>query len=113
MFLVLSGCTSLKPIELSPEQLQNRIATEDIVKVGEIVKVVTSDGKTREFKVTEIREDHILGKDVDIPIKDIIALETREFSGGKTVALVGGTTLGTMVIIILILSAMGPIGIAI
>jgi hypothetical protein len=99
LFLFATGCTSLKPVELAPEVLQERIFSGNIVKLGDKVKVVTSDGVRSEFKVTAITENHILGKDIDIPIRDIVALETREFSGGKTSVLVGGSFLWMYVIL--------------
>jgi hypothetical protein len=91
--LVACGCTTLKPVEMSPEELQQKIAAGEIIKVGDRVKVVTSDGVVHKFGVTEISTDRVSGKDVDLPIADIIAVETREFSGGKTTALVAGGTL--------------------
>jgi hypothetical protein len=106
--VIFSGCTSLKPIDLPPEQLQDRIVTEEIIKVGQSVKIATSDGKTHEFEVTEIRDDHILGKDVDIPVKDIVALENREVSTGKTLAFAGGTAVGFIVVISILLIAAAP-----
>ena len=100
LLLVATGCTSLKPIELAPESLQEKILSDNIINVGDRVKVVTSDGVRSEFKVTAKSEDHIRGKDVDIPIKDIVALETREFSGGKTSALVGGSLVWMYIILV-------------
>ncbi len=99
LLLFTSGCTSLKPVEVAPEILREKIVSDNIVSVGDTVKVVTSDGVSTEFKVAAISESHILGKvtwsskEVDIPIRDIVALETREFSGGKTSMVVGGSLL--------------------
>lgn len=100
VLLIASGCTTSKPVELAPEQLHERIFTEDIIQVGDDVRIVTSDGINHKFKVTAITENHILGKDIDIPIVDIVALETREFSGGKTSLLVGGTVLWMVFILL-------------
>lgn len=91
--LVGSGCTTLKPVEMSPEELQQKVAAGEIIEVGDRVKVVTSDGVVHKFVVTEVAADRVSGKDIDLPIADIIAVETREFSGGKTTALVAGGTL--------------------
>ena len=100
LILFATGCTSLKPVELAPETLQEKILSGNIVNVGDRVKVVTADGVRSEFKVTAINENHILGKDIDIPIRDIVALETREFSGGKTSALVGGSLVWMYIILL-------------
>ena len=108
MLLIFSGCTSLKPIDLPPEQLQERITAEEIIKVGQSVKIGTSDGKTHEFEVTEIRDGHILGEGVDIPVNDIVALETREFSDGKTFGLVAGSIGGVYVVIGILMILAAP-----
>jgi len=91
--LVTSGCTTLQPIEMSPEELQQKIAEGEIIEVGDKVKVVTADGTVHKFEVSEITADRVSGKDVELLVADIIAIETREFSGGKTAALVAGSTL--------------------
>jgi hypothetical protein len=106
--LLLGGCTSLYPVDLPPEQLQGQIAAEEMIKVGQTVRIGTSDGTSHEFEVTDIQDDHILGKDVDIAVKDIVTLEHREVSGAKTVGLAGGVAAGTYVVLILLLVAAGP-----
>ena len=118
MFLIFGGCATMKPIELTPEQLHGKIFTGDIVKVGQSVKIVASDGTHHEFKVTEITDTHIFGKDkryanydkdVDMPIKDIVALETQEFSGGKTALLVGAVVVTPVLLAIMVLMLMGGV----
>jgi hypothetical protein len=94
----LIGCTSLQPIEAQPDELQDRIRYEQIVAVGDRVRMVTEDGKQHQFKVTSIDANHISGDDVTIPVDTVIALETREISIGKTTLLAGGIT-GTMLLI--------------
>jgi hypothetical protein len=94
----LIGCTSLQPIEAQPDELQDRIRYEQIVAVGDRVRMVTEDGKEHQFKVTSIDANHISGDGVTIPVDTVIALETREISIGKTTLLAGGIT-GTMLLI--------------
>jgi hypothetical protein len=98
--LVASGCTTLKPVEMSPEQLHARISAGEIIEVGDTVKIVTADGTIRKFKVSTITADRITGKDIELPIADIIAIETREFSGGKTTALAAGGAALVYVIVV-------------
>ena len=96
IFLALafaSGCTTLKPVEMPPEQLHDLISRGEVAQVGDRIKVVTADGSHHELRVTAVTDDSIAGGDIDIAIADIIALKTREFSGGKTAALAGGTYL--------------------
>ncbi len=93
VILVASGCSTLKPVEMSPEQLHERISMGEIIQVSDSVRIVTTDGDNHKFKVTAITADHITGKDIEILSPDIVAVETREFSGGKTAALAGSAVL--------------------
>jgi len=90
MLLIASGCTTLKTVELEPEQLHEQISTGNIIQVGDKVQVVTSDGMRHEFKVKAITENRIVGKDIDIPIMDIVALEIRIPDDKKTAGLFMG-----------------------
>ena len=91
--LILSGCSTMTPVEMSPDQLHDQIFAGDVLSVGEKVKIVTVDGKTHKFKVSSITDVSIIGDDIEVPIADIIAVETKEFSGGKTAVLAGSTLL--------------------
>ena len=84
------GCTTLEPIEMPPEELQEYISEGDLIEPGDVVKVVTSDGERHKFKVTATTADRITGKSKEVLISDIVAIETREFSGGKTALLAAG-----------------------
>lgn len=88
--VLASGCTTTKPIEVSPKSLQNKIATEKLFKKDDLVIITTKDGKQHDFRVTEIDANHISGKNITIPIKHIIAAEKKELSAGKSLAAVGG-----------------------
>ena len=95
----LIGCTSLQTVEAPPDKLHERIRHEDIVKIGDKVRVITKDQKEHQFVVTAISEEEIRGEDVIIPIDNIETLETREFSTGKTVLLGAGIT-GTVLLVL-------------
>lgn len=86
----ISGCTSLNPVELQPNELQKQIVAGQILKVGDDVKLVTNEGKRIEFTVTKISENKVKGKNVEVDISSIVALETRDISTGKTALLTGG-----------------------
>jgi hypothetical protein len=99
------GCTSLQTIEASPDKLHEQIRRENLVKVGDKVRIITEDQKEHQFVVTAIYEDEIRGEDVTIPIDSIVTLETREFSTGKTVLLGVGITGAVLLILGAILIA--------
>lgn len=95
---LLCSCTSLKPIELPAEELQQKIIAGDIVLVGEKARLITADGNERKLHVTAVTESMIVAKDIEIPIVDIVAVETRQISAGKTTALVAtGVAIGYVI----------------
>jgi len=94
----LIGCTSLKTIEAPPDKLHEQIRHENLVKVGDKVRIITEDQKEQQFVVIAVNGDEIRGEDVAIPIDSIVTMETREFSTGKTVLLGVGIT-GTVLLI--------------
>jgi hypothetical protein len=91
IILVTSGCSTVSPVEMTPEQVQQKISAGELIAVGDTIKVATSEGEVYDFKVTAVTNQQILGDEVEIPIEDIVAIETKEFSVGKTAALAGGT----------------------
>ena len=105
----LIGCTSLQTIDAPPDKLHEQIRHEDIVKIGDKVRIVTEDQNEHQFVVTAINENEISGEEVTIPIDSIVTLETREFSTGKTVLLGVGIT-GTVLLIAtaILLAAAAP-----
>jgi hypothetical protein len=104
----LIGCTSLQTIEAPPDKLHEQIRHENLVKVGDKVRIITEDQKEHQFVVTAIDDDEIRGEDVTIPIDRVVTVETREFSAGKTALLAGGIT-GTLLIAFgLLIAAAAP-----
>ena len=96
--VLLIGCTSLQPIELPAEELQQKILAGEIVLVGEKARLITADGKERKLHVTAVTDSMIVAKDIEIPIVDIVAVETRQISAGKTTALVAtGVAIGYVI----------------
>lgn len=87
-----ASCTSLKPTEATPEQIQQRITHENLLQLGERVELVTADGVVHEFRISDIDYEQglVLGKNESVPVNDIVAVKTREFSIGRTALLAGG-----------------------
>ncbi len=100
ILLTLAACSTTKPIELAPEELQQKIISGNIVNQGDHVKIVTRDGLHHDFKVKSVSQTDISSADFSIPIDQIVALETKKFSGGKTSLLVGGTLAWIYIILI-------------
>lgn len=89
--LVVSSCTSLKPVELAPSELQAQILAGQVIEPGDSVHLVTADGIHHNFRVNEVSSSHVVGQSESVAIDQIVALESRRFSGGKTALLAGGT----------------------
>ena len=99
LLLLIQGCSTVRPVEMTPEVLQQQIESTKLIEVGDSVEIVTADGQKYTFDVTKVDKEQIIGKDVAIPIKDIVALHTHEFSGGKTALLVGATAVSVWLIV--------------
>ena len=101
LVLLNSACTTLRPTEASPEELQRLIVNESLIEPDERVRLVTADESVYEFRVTRIdfAEGVVMGKEEAVPIADIVAVETRERAVGKTIALTGGLVYGIGVLI--------------
>jgi hypothetical protein len=103
VLVIVSGCTTLRTVELEPDELHQQISAGKITHVGDRIQVVTSDGMRHEFTVEAVTESRIMGRktiltgdrteyqDIDIPIKDIVTLKIRVEDEKKSLALVGGS----------------------
>lgn len=106
--LVLVSCTTLTPIEMAPATLQEKIVTEDILQPGKRAKIVTSDGKMQRVRIRRVDGTAgVIETDGDpVHIADIIAVETREFSLGRTALLAASSYTALALIAIAIAPAL-------
>jgi hypothetical protein len=88
--LSCAGCTTLRPIEGSPIVLRERINSGELLKAGDRILLVTTDQREHRFTVKSVGAGHIDGPSDSIPVEQISAVQKRQFSRGKTIALVGG-----------------------
>ena len=85
-----AGCSTLHPIEGTPMELQERIASNELLKIGDRVSIVTTDGKTHRFAVTGFDAGIVKGNAESVSIDQVLQVGKRSFSRGKTIALVVG-----------------------
>lgn len=97
--ITCAACTTLRPVGGGPAELRQRIISGDLLKVGDRVSIVTKDEKTHRFTVTGITPDLIEGRKDSVPLNQIASLKKRQFSRGKTLALVGAVVLATSLVI--------------
>jgi hypothetical protein len=105
---ILSGCTTLRPVELSQPVIQERIIAGDLIKTGDRVQITTIDGKLHALKVISVNNGTIKGKDIEIAVNDIMQVEKRTASPAKTVFLVVGVL--AVVALIQLGAAVGSLG---
>jgi hypothetical protein len=102
--LTSSACTTLKPTEATPEELQRELLSGTLIQPGDRVRLVTADEAVYEFRVTELDVVHgiVIGRDERVAVADIVAVETREVSMGKTALLIGGVGYSVIAIILIV-----------
>jgi len=84
-----TGCSTLRPIDGPPTELQQRVNSGQFLKAGDRVVIVTTNHQTHRFTVTRIDSDRIEGKSESIQVDQIVSLERREFSRARTLVLIG------------------------
>jgi hypothetical protein len=104
--LASTACTTLKAQEATPEELQPQLLCGSLLQPGDRVRLVTADETVHEFRVTEIDFDQglVIGRDERVAIADVVAVETREVSIGRTALLVGGVGYSVVAIVLMALA---------
>ena len=101
---LMTGCTTLQPMADNAESLRTELRSGQAVKPGDKVRVVTRDGLSRLLIVTALDNNTLKGHPegvetpsavVSLPIDDIVFMEGKIISIGKTAAYTSGFTVGT------------------
>lgn len=106
MIFSVVACTTLEPVDVPADELQEQLRNGALVAPGDRVRIVTADEAVHKFRVTEIsvEQDMVLGREHGVPIGEILALETREVSVGRTTLLTGGIGIGVATLIAIALA---------
>jgi len=112
--LVLSGCSTVQTSDMPPDELQDQIATEQIVRPGDHVSVTTIQGLTYDLEIIQVTEENIKGladvpvdqltiddnaevsmqtvqkSPVEIPLTEISTIQTRELTPAEKAAATAG-----------------------
>jgi hypothetical protein len=78
IILACAGCTTLQPLAGDPLQQ---------LKVGDRVAIVTQDHLQHRFRVKSIDADAVIGASQTVQLDQIVSVQRRQFSLGKTLAL--------------------------
>ena len=100
------GCTTLEPVAATPEEVQRQLLAGQLLEPGEVVRLVTTDEVVHKFKVVAVdfAQGYIRGRDEQVAITDVVALETSKVSVGRTTLLVGGVGIGAAALIAIIVA---------
>lgn len=98
-----SACTTLQRTEATPQEVQRLILNENLLKPGDRVKIVTADQSIYEFRIEQVdlEQELIIGADKQVRVEDIVALETRQVSVGKTALLAGGVAYSVWILLLI------------
>jgi hypothetical protein len=84
-----AGCTTLRPIDGTANELQSRINAGGLLTAGDRVSIVTADAKRHVFRVRVINDGIVEGKNDRVSVDQIVSVQKRKFSRAKTFLLVG------------------------
>ena len=65
----------MRPIDGSPQELQQFINAGDLLKPGDRVRIVTADQKPHRFAIVKIEAGRILGSNESLLVDQVISLE--------------------------------------
>lgn len=102
LIIAFSGCTTLRPIGAEQADFSQRIASGELLKVGDHVVIETRDGQTYEFDVTSLSTTSIDGKRWSIPTDQVVSLEKRVVNRKKTFLILGSIVLGVAFTVVLV-----------
>ena len=105
----ISGCTTLQPTPLPPEELRAGIRDGSLVEAGDEIVVFVADGTEYALRVWSVDENDIrgaspTGSHLTVAVDDVIAVRTRQIEPVRTMyAVSGGLYLGAMATMILLI----------
>jgi hypothetical protein len=77
--MAISGCTTMRPVDGSPAELQQYINSGELLEAGDRVRIVTADQKAHRFAITKIEAGLIVGSNESVPIDQVVYVEKRQF----------------------------------
>jgi len=94
--MLVTGCTSFYPVDITtPDGLR-------VVDTGDFVRVVTTSGAEHEFEVTHVEPREIDGEGAHYTAAQVQTLERREHDVAESVGLTAGIAATTYVVIVVV-----------
>jgi hypothetical protein len=96
IILLCAACTTLRPVQAPREEIQRQILDAGLLKPGDRVRIVTSDGTQHDLRVSYVDSNAGLvgGEGETVRIDEIDALDKRAVSAPRTAALAAGLFFG-------------------
>jgi hypothetical protein len=79
LIIAVAGCTTMRPIDGSPIELQQFINSGELLKPGDRVRIVTADEKTHRFAIIKVEAGLIVGSNESVPVDQVMCVEKRQF----------------------------------
>jgi hypothetical protein len=88
---LLTSCATTRVTSFPDEQTPN---VQPDLTIGNTVRATLHTGEVREFKVTAMEADALVGKNIRIPYKDLRFLEVKKLSTWRSIGLGIGIVVG-------------------
>jgi hypothetical protein len=62
LIIALTACTTMRPIDASPIELQHFIKSGELLSPGDRVRIVTADQKVYQFAISKVERSQIVGR---------------------------------------------------
>ena len=95
--LVLSGFTLAACASSTDLRIISYPEAESEQLIGRDVRVVTNDGRTLDFTVTQVDDDGLLGRHERVDFDEIVTIQERTINPAKLLGSAVGAVLGTAI----------------
>jgi hypothetical protein len=104
---LLTGCTTLRPIDVDAATLHHKIRSGEAVQAGDTIRAITIDGVAHRLYVTAVDENVVKGHppravldaaDTVLPIDDIVLIEVERLSTDNAQTFASGAGIGAVVV---------------
>jgi endonuclease YncB( thermonuclease family) len=92
--LALAACTSMQPVPIEAGRAPEGVAP------GDTVTVTTVRGEKLEFEVVRLEPDALVGQETRVAFEDIATLEVEKPAPVKTVGLIAGSVVTTIIVVV-------------
>lgn len=104
--MTLVGCTTLQPISQSRAQLQEQIASGNLLTRDDRIQVTLESGESFDLVVVRIGDGMLQGRDRSVEIAEVVSIQRREVDSMKTAGLAVGVTGATLLLTTIVLSSL-------